>query len=225
MGLLGAPTSGGDPEESRHAALFAVAQLEANAAFPKAPGALSLARLVSAQRQVVAGTNHALVLETKDASGALKTVTATVYEKLPDHARNGARDMELTKFQVADGGAPAAEGAEEQGGGAAAADCAGAGAGSWQDEAARAAVAGINARSNSLVPYELAAVLEAKRGDGSASELKLELRRGAGGAPEGKRETFRVSVEERPPAGGVGASASPPGGGKRYGLVSFAHEP
>lgn len=206
MGLLGGPTAS-NPEESRHAAQFAVEQLQSNSAFPK-QGALSLARVVSAQRQVVAGTNHILVLETKDASGALKTVRATVWEKLPDHARNGARDMELTKFAI-DGGAPAAEGVEC--GGPAVASS------SWQDAAARAAVAGINARSNSLVPYELSAVLEAKPAGspGGASELRLRLKRGD------KSETFRVSVKEKEK--GVGATAA--GGAGGYGLVSFAHEP
>jgi hypothetical protein len=211
MGLLGAPTAG-NPDESRHAAEFAVAQLQANAAFPKTGDApLALARLVSAQRQVVAGTNHVLVLETKDGSGAIKTVHATVWEKLPDRERNGQRDMELTKFQVADGGAPAAEGVEEGGGGG----CEGAAAAGWQGAAARAAVDGINARSNSLVPYELSAVLEAKRGASAAdpAELKLELKRGD------KSETFRVSVREKEEKEAEAAN------GGAFGLLSFAHEP
>lgn len=218
MGLLGAPAAS-DPEESRHAAQFAVEQLQSNAAFSKAPGALALARVVSAQRQVVAGTNHVLVLETRDASGAVKTVRATVWEKLPDASRNGARDMELTKFTVADGGAPAAEGVVECGAG-------GGGGGAsppgWRDAAARAAVDGINARSNSLVPYELSAVLEAKRvaSPGEASELRLRLKRGD------KSETFRVSVEEKEQGGGaVGATAAAAAGGGSFGLVSFANEP
>lgn len=217
MGLLGGPTAS-NPEESRHAAQFAVEKLASNAAFPKS-GALSLARVVSAQRQVVAGTNHILVLETKDASGAVKTVRATVYEKLPDRERNGARDMELTKFSV-DG--PAAEGVECGAGGG------GGGSSSWQAAAARAAVAGINARSNSLVPYELSAVLDAKAAasPGGASELRLRLKRGD------KSETFRVSVREKgeevkaAAGGGVGATAAGTGAGAGgYGLVSFAHEP
>jgi hypothetical protein len=217
MGLLGGPTAS-NPEESRHAAQFAVEQLQGNSAFPK-QGALSLARVVSAQRQVVAGTNHILVLETKDASGALKTVRATVWEKLPDHARNGARDLELTKFTVQDGGAPAAEGVECGAGGAASS----ASSASWQDAAARAAVAGINARSNSLIPYELSAVLEAKAAGspGGASELRLRLKRGD------KSETFRVSVKEKEgkDKAGVGATAAGGAGAGGYGLVSFAHEP
>ena len=217
MGLLGGPTAG-DPEESRRAAEFAVAQLQTNSAVAKT-GALSLARIVSAQRQVVAGTNHILVLETKDAAGTLKTVRATVWEKLPDHSRNGApRDLELTRFSVADGGAPAAEGVECGGG-----NGSGAASSSWQDAAARAAVEGINARSNSLVPYELAAVLDAKRGAAGAdspAELRLRLKRGD------KSETFRVSVKEKAAAsGGAAVGAAKGGGGSSFGLVSFAHEP
>jgi len=207
MGLLGGPSASANPAESLRAAEFAVEQLQTNSAFPK-QGAVSLARLVSAQTQVVAGTNHILVLETKDDSGKIKTVHATVWEKLPDRERNGARDLELTKFSVADGGgAPVAEGvecgdADEQ----------------WQGAAARAAVDAINARSNSLVPYELAAVLEAKRADASPSsaELKLRLKRGD------KSETFRVSVEEK---GAVGAAGNGGASSPSFGLVSFAQEP
>jgi hypothetical protein len=223
MGLLGGPTAG-DPEASRAAALFAVSQLQGNSAFPK-QGALSLARIVSAQRQVVAGTNHILVLETKDAAGATRTVRATVWEKLPGasaSARNdGAaapRDMELTKFSLEEAG-PAAEGVE----------CPpSSSSSSWEDAAARAAVDGINARSNGLVPYELAAVLDAKPAAGGAGagaatashELRLRLKRGD------KSETFRVSVKEKAAGGAAGVGAAAGGGSpSTFGLVSFAHEP
>ena len=51
-------------------------------------------------KQVVAGTNHILTLQVSDAAGP-KTVTATVWEKLPGAAGANGETLELTKYELA----------------------------------------------------------------------------------------------------------------------------
>lgn len=60
------------------AADFALGELSS-----KEGGALKLDRVVSAERQVVAGTNYRLKLATTNAGGARATYSVVVYERLP----------------------------------------------------------------------------------------------------------------------------------------------
>jgi hypothetical protein len=68
--------------------------------------------------------------------------------------------------------------------------------------AAQSAVAQINMRSNSLIPYELVEVKSSSALEGGAANLVLQLKRGD------KHEAMNVHVEPRD--------------GGRFGLVNFA---
>eukprot|EP00208_Stichococcus_sp_RCC1054_P004528 CAMPEP_0206149344 /NCGR_PEP_ID=MMETSP1473-20131121/37730_1 /ASSEMBLY_ACC=CAM_ASM_001109 /TAXON_ID=1461547 /ORGANISM="Stichococcus sp, Strain RCC1054" /LENGTH=186 /DNA_ID=CAMNT_0053546801 /DNA_START=573 /DNA_END=1133 /DNA_ORIENTATION=- len=159
MGLLGGFKQHDSPENDEHvqeAAHFAVGQIS--------PG-LKLEKVLSAHKQVVAGTNFKLVLQTS--SGNFE---ATVFKGL-----GGEAEMKLVDYKRAEGGA------DEAGG-----KLGGTKEVSTDDKDVKAAaqevVKQLSAQSNSLEKMELAEVLSAHskvHGGGTVYDLKLRLSQGS----------------------------------------------
>lgn len=105
--MLGGVSDAEIDEHTNEVAGFAVQQLNSNSNFAK-DGQLKLGKVVSAKRQVVAGINHMLTIETTDASGKVQTVEVTVWEKPAYNKPTNEPPMELTKFKVV-GAGPIAE--------------------------------------------------------------------------------------------------------------------
>ncbi|KAF6263600.1 hypothetical protein COO60DRAFT_1634990 [Scenedesmus sp. NREL 46B-D3] len=168
--MLGGPSDAPIDDRTNEIATFAVEQLKHGKANFAIQGNLQLAKVVSAKRQVVSGTNHILVVEAADDAGP-KTLEVTVWEKLQCNVKENEAPMELTHFKMV---GPAAE----------------AGGDEWS-KAAQQGVAQLNQRSNSLFPYQLLRVLSATpSNDGSSNtELLVEVKKGE------KEEKFALTVK------------------------------
>eukprot|EP00882_Tetradesmus_deserticola_P000738 GHRQ01000806.1.p2 GENE.GHRQ01000806.1~~GHRQ01000806.1.p2 ORF type:complete len:126 (+),score=34.16 GHRQ01000806.1:344-721(+) len=103
--MLGGPSDAPIDDHTNEIATFAVEQLKHGKANFAIKGNLQLAKVVSAKRQVVSGTNHILVVEAADDAGP-KTLELTVWEKLPSNVKENEAPMELTHFKMV---GPAAE--------------------------------------------------------------------------------------------------------------------
>lgn len=179
--LLGGKSERSVDDHAQQLAAYAVTEIGAKANLPD----LSLVRVTKLSTQVVAGMKYYFSVETKDKAGKVRHYEAQVWEK-PGGYGNGA-PVELTSYkevsQAPTGGSDDA---------------------SWSEAAAQAAVAGINMRSNSLVPYQLVEVASTTPVDNGA-KMVLSLRRGD------KHEAMEVHVERRE--------------GGRYGLLNFGPAP
>eukprot|EP00877_Chromochloris_zofingiensis_P011502 jgi/Chrzof1/6605/Cz19g02120.t1 len=169
--MLGGVSDAEIDEHTNEVAGFAVQQLNSNSNFAK-DGQLKLGKVVSAKRQVVAGINHMLTIETTDASGKVQTVEVTVWEKPAYNKPTNEPPMELTKFKVV-GAGPIAEANEE-----------------W-NTAAQHGLDQINQRSNSLYPYQLVDVTKATPSNDGNVDLLLVVKRG-----ERIQESFKVTVKK-----------------------------
>lgn len=104
--LLGGHKAVTPGADEQRIADWAVSQLSSGGAnFPVA-GSLRLSKVVSAKRQVVAGTNHVLTLDVADDAGP-KTVEVTVWEKLPTNVAANESPLQLTANKLV--GGPVAE--------------------------------------------------------------------------------------------------------------------
>lgn len=138
---------------------------------------LDLVKVVSVSSQVVAGKNYKLVLDLATPAQKLQAYEVTVYEPL------GGQDMQLTEHKPVDK-AKAAEAHEQS-----TERHSGALLGGYKEvepaddevtEAAEFATKQLNEQSNSLLPFELKEVLQArtKVTNGKVFELKLSLAQG-----------------------------------------------
>ncbi|KAL3679220.1 hypothetical protein R1sor_022176 [Riccia sorocarpa] len=179
-GLLGAPKEVNHSENS--AEMDEIGQFAVDQYNTKEGKNLSFHKIISAKKQVVAGTMYHLVIEAHG-DEAVKNYEAKVWHKPYENHKS------LEQFKPHDGSANSASQSE----------VAGMRSVSGEDpvikEAADHALKGLNDRSNSLVPYELRQVLSA-HAEASDEEtnisLRLKVARGA------KEEEVKADLHRTP---------------------------